>query len=107
MCKPFAPASPLRGPRSVEDPTPEPPRGLFLGGWTVSAHVYVPGLPPGWSCPEQPGFGETDGRFAAYVEWATRLVRDHAAPVHLAGHSLGGAVAIAVAAREPGRLSTA
>ena len=78
--------------------------GIFLGGWTVSAHVYVPGLPPGWACPEQPGFGDTDGRFAAYVDWAAGLVRRHAEPLHLAGHSLGGAVAIAVAAREPGRV---
>ena len=66
--------------------------------------MYVPGLPPRWLCPEQPGFGETEGRFAAYVDWAIELVREHGAPLHLAGHSLGGAVAIAVAAREPGRV---
>ena len=76
--------------------------GIFLGGWSVAAHVYEPGLPAGWSSPEQPGFRETGGRFAAYVEWAAGLVRARGVPTHLAGHSLGGAVAIAVAAREPG-----
>ena len=98
------PAAPLPAPRPDADLPATPPAGIFLGGWTVSAHVYVPGLPPGWACPEQPGFGETAGRFGAYVDWAAALVRAHDAPVHLAGHSLGGAVAIAVAAREPGRV---
>ena len=97
-------AAPLPAANAAPAPTAALPPGIFLGGWTVSAHVYVPGLPPGWLCPEQPGFGETEGRFAAYVDWATRLVREHGAPLHLAGHSLGAAVAIAVAAREPGRV---
>jgi pimeloyl-ACP methyl ester carboxylesterase len=87
-------------PRSAPDSGP--PDGIFLGGWSVAAHAYEPGLPAGWTCPQQPGFGETGGRFAAYVEWAAGLVRARGVPTHLAGHSLGGAVAIAVAAREPG-----
>jgi pimeloyl-ACP methyl ester carboxylesterase len=89
-------------PVSLQHRRPVAPDGLFLGGWSVAAHAYEPGLPAGWSCPEQPGFGDTDGRFAAYVEWAAGLVRERGVPTHLAGHSLGGAVAVAVAAREPG-----
>jgi pimeloyl-ACP methyl ester carboxylesterase len=78
---------------------------VFLGGWHASADAYQPGLPPGWTCPEQPGFGETGGFFAAYVDWALRLVRAAGGAAHIAGHSLGGAIAIAVAAREPGRVA--
>ena len=105
VCNRSAPRPRSPAPRPDPAPPATPPSGIFLGGWTVSAHVYVPGLPPGWACPEQPGFGETEGRFAAYVDWATRAGARHATRrVHLAGHSLGGAVAIAVAAREPGRV---
>lgn len=98
-----AAASPTPTDEAGAAPRAEPP-GIFLGGWTVAAHVYAPGLPPGWACPEQPSFGETEGRFAAYVDWAWALVRERDAPVRLAGHSLGAAVALAVAAREPGRV---
>jgi pimeloyl-ACP methyl ester carboxylesterase len=83
----------------------EPSLRAFLGGLSVAARVYAPGLPAGWSCPEQPGFGQTGGRLGAYVAWATALVRAADGPVHLAGHSLGAAVAIATAASEPGRVA--
>jgi pimeloyl-ACP methyl ester carboxylesterase len=91
--------------RRPAEPSPAPV-GLFLGGWAVAADAYRNGLPHGWRCDEQPSFAETGGRFGAYVDWALGLLPADGAPVRLAGHSLGGAVAIAVAARLPSRIAS-
>ncbi len=94
--------APLRPPLGA---APRPaPAGLFLPGWSATPDAYRRGLPDGWRSPPQPTFAQTDGRFAAYVAWARELVASTTGPLRLGGHSLGGAVAIAVAALEPGRV---
>ena len=63
-------------------------------------------------CPDLPGHGRragerftTDAAVAAIAATAEAGDRDRAAPVVLVGHSLGGYMAMAYAARHPHRLA--
>ena len=74
--------------------------GLFLPGWGAPARLYAAGLPEGWEVLELPSFRKTRGELPAYTAW---LVDELAARgrVALAGHSMGGALALLAAVERP------
>jgi pimeloyl-ACP methyl ester carboxylesterase len=73
--------------------------GIFLPGYGARASSYARGLPPGWEAVQPPALRRTRGSLAALTRWAVDLVGDRPAPVALAGHSLGGAVALLATTR--------
>ena len=75
--------------------------GLFVPGWGATAALYRPGLPEGWEALELPSYRSTGGELGAYRRWLGDEVARRPAPVALAGHSLGGALAALVAADRP------
>ena len=75
--------------------------GLFVPGWGATAALYRPGLPEGWEALELPSYRSTGGELGAYRRWLGDEVARRPAPVTLAGHSLGGALAALVAADQP------
>jgi pimeloyl-ACP methyl ester carboxylesterase len=75
--------------------------GLFVPGWGATAALYRPGLPEGWEALELPSYRSTGGELSAYRRWLGDEVARRPAPVTLAGHSLGGALAALVAADRP------
>lgn len=75
--------------------------GLFVPGWGATAALYRPGLPEGWEALELPSYRSTGGELDAYRRWLGDEVARRPAPVTLAGHSLGGALAALVAADRP------
>jgi pimeloyl-ACP methyl ester carboxylesterase len=76
------------------------PHSLFLPGWGAPARLYVPGLPEGWEVLELPSFRKTRGELPAYTAWLVEEIaaRGRAA---LAGHSMGGALALLAAVERP------
>ena len=80
-------------------------RKLFLPGYGASGRLYAPGLSAGWCALEPPSFRATNGAFAEYVRWVGRELRRTDEAVWLAGHSMGGALAVAAAAAEPDRVA--
>src|SRR5215831_21050001 len=73
---------------------------LFLPGWGAPAELYSPGLPPGWDVLELPTFAVSGGSFASYRRWFELELRGRGRS-SLAGHSMGGALAILAAAETP------
>jgi pimeloyl-ACP methyl ester carboxylesterase len=82
-----------------------PQRRLFVPGWSAPALLYRPGVPAGWDVLQPPGFRAGGGELAAYVDWLEEIVGESGPPVVLAGHSMGGALAVLVAARRPERVA--
>ena len=78
--------------------------GLFVPGWGATAALYRPGLPQGWEALELPSYRSTGGELGAYRRWLGDEVARRPAPVTLAGHALGGALAARVAADRPERV---
>ena len=74
---------------------------LFLPGLGARSTLYRSGLPDGWTSLDPPGFGATGGDWLAYRRWIVDELDRRARPVELAGHSMGGALAIAAAAARP------
>ena len=74
---------------------------LFVPGWSATAALYSPGLPEGWEALELPSYRSTGGELGAYRRWLGEEVARRPAPVTLAGHSLGGALAALVVADRP------
>lgn len=79
--------------------------GLFLPGYGARASAYARGLPAGWRAVQPPPLRRTRGSVRALAAWATALVRAQPAPVGLAGHSTGGALAVLAAAAVPDRVT--
>jgi pimeloyl-ACP methyl ester carboxylesterase len=73
---------------------------LFLPGWGSPAKLYTPGLPTGWDVLEPPTFAMSGGSFASYRRWLELELRGRGRS-SLAGHSMGGALAILAAAEMP------
>jgi pimeloyl-ACP methyl ester carboxylesterase len=73
---------------------------LFLPGWGAPASLYEPGLPSSWQVLEPPTFAASRGSFGAYRQWAGLELSSRGRSM-LAGHSMGGALAILAAADAP------
>lgn len=73
--------------------------GLFLPGWGAPASLYRAGLPERWRVVELPSFRRSRGRLEPYLDCARDALAAERAPVTLAGHSMGAALAV-IAARE-------
>ena len=83
------------------------PRRIFLHGWGLSSAVWsdtVQHLPG--ATPDLPGYGASPTVSPYTAEsLADALAANIAAPVELIGWSLGGMVALALAARHPGKVA--
>jgi pimeloyl-ACP methyl ester carboxylesterase len=75
--------------------------GLFLPGWGATAGLYAAGLPDGWEALELPTFRTARGDFLMYRRWVADELLRRQAPVALAGHSMGGALALLAAIDHP------
>jgi len=78
---------------------------FFIPGWGAPACLYDPGLPPEWKALEPPSFRASGGSFNACRDWFATEIARLDEPVVLAGHSMGAALAMAVAADVPDRVS--
>lgn len=84
---------------------PEHPQRLFLPGWGARGRLYRPGLPADWTALQAPRFSRGGGSFATHLQWIVGELDRRSRAVELAGHSMGGALAIAAAAARPDRVS--
>jgi pimeloyl-ACP methyl ester carboxylesterase len=80
-------------------------RKLFLPGFGASAGFYRRGLVADWRALEPPSFRATNGVLAPLRGWLLAELHRSDEPVWLAGHSMGGALAVLAASSEPGRVS--
>jgi len=78
---------------------------LFLPGFGAPAGLYRPALAPGWTALEAPSFRATGGSLASYRAWLAGELSQRDEPVWLAGHSMGGALAVLAAAERPDRIA--
>jgi len=74
--------------------------GLFLPGWGAPAGLYAPALPASWAVLEPPSFAVSGGSLGSYRRWLELELRTRGRSP-LAGHSMGGALAIMAAAETP------
>ena len=77
---------------------------LFLPGWGAPGALYRSGLPEGWAALDPPPFGRAKPSFGSYLVWLLAELDALREPVALGGHSMGGALALAAAARRPDRV---
>ena len=70
-----------------------------MPGWAAPVGLYR--LPAGWEPIEPPAFRATRGELLAYRGWLVAELERRRAPLALAGHSMGGALAILAAADRP------
>jgi pimeloyl-ACP methyl ester carboxylesterase len=70
-------------------------------GWGATAGLYASGLPEGWEALELPTFRRTGGDLAAYRCWLGSELARRGGTDALAGHSMGGALALLAAADQP------
>jgi pimeloyl-ACP methyl ester carboxylesterase len=78
--------------------------GLFVPGWGAPASLYRRGLPAGWEVLEAPSFRQTLGDLDRYRAWLHSELAARDQPVLLAGHSMGGALAVLAALEQPERV---
>jgi pimeloyl-ACP methyl ester carboxylesterase len=80
------------------------PIGLFVPGWGAPSSLYRRGVPSGWQVLEPPTFRATRGDFETYRAWLGGVLAAQQEPVALAGHSMGGALAVLAALDQPERV---
>jgi len=78
--------------------------GLLVPGYGATPRLYAPGLPPGWEVLAPPSFRASGGELAALARWLADELRLRPGRSELAGHSLGGALAVLAALAEPARV---
>jgi pimeloyl-ACP methyl ester carboxylesterase len=78
---------------------------IFLPGFGARATSYTEGLPTGWVALQPPPLSVTHGHLDGLVDWLAADLANRPGPALLAGHSLGAALAILVAARDPASAS--
>jgi pimeloyl-ACP methyl ester carboxylesterase len=75
--------------------------GLFVPGWGAVPGLYRRGLPLGWEALQLPPYRRTGRELSGYREWLSEQIARREGPISLAGHSMGAALAILVAADRP------
>jgi pimeloyl-ACP methyl ester carboxylesterase len=75
--------------------------GLFVPGWGATPGLYRAGLPEGWVALALPSFRHTGGDFGAYRRWLVDEIARRPTPIVVAGHSMGGTLALLAAAEQP------
>src|SRR5262245_49709052 len=75
--------------------------GLFVPGWGATPGLYRAGLPRGWEALALPSYRRTGGDFGAYRRWLAEEIARRPTPIALAGHSMGGTLALLAAAEQP------
>jgi pimeloyl-ACP methyl ester carboxylesterase len=75
--------------------------GVFVPGWGAVPGLYARGLPAGWQVLKLPAYGPTGGELTAYCRWLDDEIAQREGPISLAGHSMGAALAVLVAADRP------
>src|SRR5471030_1314918 len=78
---------------------------LFLPGWGAPARLYRRLLAADWTALEPPSFRDARAGLASYSAWLAEELYRRDEPVWLAGHSMGGALAVLAAAEDPGRIA--
>jgi len=78
---------------------------LLLPGFGAPARLYRRLLVPGWTVLEPPSFRSAGAGLRSYRAWLEEELRRRGDPVWLAGHSMGGALAVLAAADDPGRIA--
>ena len=78
--------------------------GLFLPGWGATAALYARGLPQSWQALELPSYRATGGELPAYRRWLGAELARQRAPIAIAGHSMGAALAVLAAAERSERV---
>jgi pimeloyl-ACP methyl ester carboxylesterase len=73
---------------------------LFLPGWGAPAALYEPALSRSWDVLDPPGFAASRGSLVPYCNWLELELQTRGRS-WLAGHSMGGALAILAAAERP------
>src|SRR5215510_12908457 len=73
---------------------------LFLPGWGARGRFYGHGLPPGFEAVEPPTFRHAQS-LRHFRAWLAQEIARRPGPVVLAGHSMGGALALLAASEEP------
>jgi pimeloyl-ACP methyl ester carboxylesterase len=84
---------------------PGSPQLLFLPGFAARVRAYAAGLPPGWASLQPPPARSASGSLELLRRWLIDEIGSRPTPVVLAGHSMGGALAILAAAAAPQRVS--
>jgi pimeloyl-ACP methyl ester carboxylesterase len=83
----------------------EPAASIFVPGWGARARFYAPGLPVGWKAVDPPPFRHA-GSLEEFRTWLVRVLEHQPGPVALAGHSMGGALALRAAADDPAAVAS-
>jgi pimeloyl-ACP methyl ester carboxylesterase len=78
--------------------------GVFVPGFGAPRALYAACVPAGFEVLEPPSFRATRGDLAAYRRWLAGELARRDAPVVLAGHSMGAALAVLAACDHPGRV---
>ncbi len=78
---------------------------LFVPGWGATGALYAPGLPANWEALDPPTFRATRGDLRAYRRWLEVEIARRRTPVSVAGHSMGGALAVLAAAGRPEQIA--
>ena len=78
---------------------------LFIPGWGAAPALYRPGMTAGWHVLELPTFRAGRGELGPYSRCLREAIASRPGRVALAGHSMGGALALLAAAEEPERIA--
>jgi len=78
---------------------------LFVPGWGATAALYARGLPADWEPLDPPTFRATRGELCAYRRWLEAEIARRRTLVSVAGHSMGGALAVLAAADRPEQIA--
>jgi pimeloyl-ACP methyl ester carboxylesterase len=75
-------------------------RAIFIPGWGARGRFYAGGLPPGFEAVEPPTFRHARS-LRHFRAWLAAELARRPGPVVLAGHSMGGALALLAASENP------